>query len=119
MQRVRFFAGDLIAVLLFTLVGRLAHDHGLDPVGIATTAWPFLVALVAGWAVVVGRGGDGDRLLEGAALWLGTLAFGMLIRSRAGGSVEASFIAVAGTFLAATMIGGRWLAAWVRRRRGN
>lgn len=108
-MRTRFILLDVVCVLVFALVGRASHEHGIDPAGVFGTAWPFLVALAAGWAVLIGRGNRGGTLGEGAFVWLITLAFGMLIRSRMGDGVEPSFIAVAGAFLAATMLGGRWL----------
>lgn len=108
-MRTRFLVLDVVCVLVFALVGRASHEHGIDPAGLFGTAWPFLVALAAGWVVLLGRRNEGGSWGEGAFLWLVTLAFGMLIRSRMGGGVEPSFIAVAGAFLAATMLGGRWL----------
>ena len=116
MQRVRWFLGDVAAVAVFALIGRLAHERGLDLAGFAETAWPFMVALLAGWTFVVARGGSGTGLAESLLLWAATLVFGMWIRSRAGGGVEPSFVAVAGTFLAVTMLGGRFVASRLRRR---
>ena len=36
---------DLIVVLLFATIGRLSHGEAADPLGVLTTAWPFVIAL--------------------------------------------------------------------------
>ena len=43
---------DLLAVLVFVLIGRSVHSHGLSLGGIASTAWPFLCGLAVGWCAV-------------------------------------------------------------------
>ena len=43
---------DLVAVVVFAVLGRAAHNEALTPGGIAQTAWPFLAGLLIGWLVV-------------------------------------------------------------------
>ncbi|MFT4294512.1 MAG: DUF3054 domain-containing protein [Micropruina sp.] len=101
---------DLLVVLVFATVGRFSHAEGLDPVGVAVTAYPFVVALLGSTVVLLGLKRPPERLLNGVLVWLGTLVFGMWIRANAGGGVQPSFIVVAGIFLAVTMLGWRLLA---------
>ena len=54
---------DLIVVLLFATIGRLSHGEAADPLGILTTAWPFVIAL-AGVTVALTRA-QLSMLLEG------------------------------------------------------
>lgn len=105
-------AFDAVWVLLFAVVGRLSHGESLDLLGIASTLWPFLVALVGCQVAMVGMKWPMERLLPGLAAWLGTVLFGMLIRSRNGDSVEVSFVIVATLFLGLGMVGWRLINRW-------
>src|ERR1700727_737714 len=41
---------DVCCVLVFVAIGRASHSKGEELAGIASTAWPFLCGLAAGWA---------------------------------------------------------------------
>lgn len=45
------FALDAVLVLVFVLIGRGSHDEGSALIGLLTTLWPFLAALLLGWVV--------------------------------------------------------------------
>ena len=45
---------DLIVVLLFATIGRLSHGEAADPLGILTTAWPFVIALAGVTVALIG-----------------------------------------------------------------
>lgn len=107
---------DVLVVLVFATIGRLSHGDAADPVGIAITAWPFLVALLGLTVAMIGMKRPTDLLLNGAIVWAGTLAFGMWIRANAGDGVQVSFVIVAGIFLAVFMLGWR-LVVRLRGRR--
>ncbi len=104
---------DLLVVLVFATVGRLSHAEGAAVLGIGLTAWPFVVALAASTIALLAMRRPTHTLLNGVFVWLGTLIVGMLLRAGTGGGVQASFVVVAGVFLALTMLGWRLLA---RRR---
>lgn len=106
---------DLVWVLIFAVIGRLSHGEAADPVGVVTTAWPFLVGLIGTTMVLIGLKRPTERPLNGVLAWLGTLVFGMWIRASAGDGVQPSFVVVAGVFLIIGMLGWRLVAA---RRRG-
>ncbi|MFZ0078969.1 MAG: DUF3054 domain-containing protein, partial [Trebonia sp.] len=71
---------DVCCVLVFVIIGRASHTKGEAVGGIASTAWPFLAGLAAGWAAALcrqfisWRRATGERrqqlkwLMSGAAL---------------------------------------------------
>jgi Protein of unknown function (DUF3054) len=108
---------DLVMVLVFVAIGRAAHAHGLSVAGLASTAWPFLAALAAGWLILfVGRR-DGTTLSSGVVVWIATVALGMAFRVVAGQGTAVAFVFVALGFLGLTMLGWRVVVLGVRHRR--
>jgi len=107
-------AADLIAVLLFVILGRRAHDEGSVITGTAATAWPFLAGTATGWVVLLSRRVGPASVRGGIAIVLATVAVGMTLRHLTGGGVQASFVAVATTVLGVLLLGWRALAG--RRR---
>lgn len=114
MNRAVPILSDLVAVLLFALIGRLSH--GLDAVGLFLTGWPFLVACLAAWGVLLLMRDPGTGPRAGLIVWFITLAGGMGLRVASGESAMAAFIIVAAIFLA-LVFGGWRLIAWLMRRR--
>lgn len=109
---------DVVAVIVFATLGRASHQEGLSSAGVAGTAWPFLLGLAIGWAVLAARGavrrGIVTHVGPGITVWLCTWILGLLSRRLfTDGGVQFSFVLVAGTFLALFLIGPRWLG---RRR---
>ncbi|WP_442786767.1 DUF3054 domain-containing protein [Leifsonia sp. ZF2019] len=114
---VMAFAIDAALVLVFVLVGRRSHGESASVVGLFTTLWPFLVALVAGWLVTWAWRRPLAIVWPGIPIWLMTVALGMLIRTSAGQGVQPSFIAVAFVVLGVFLVGWRLVALpFVRRR---
>jgi hypothetical protein len=101
---------DLVAVLLFVGIGRVAHAHGLSIGGMASTAWPFLSGLAAGWVVLTLAHRAPGSLGSGALVCGATVAVGMALRVLAGQGTAAAFVVVALCFLGAAMCGWRLLA---------
>ncbi len=114
MNRAMPILFDLVAVLLFALIGRLSH--GLDAVGLFLTGWPFLVACLVAWGVLLFMRDPGTGLRAGIIVWFVTLAGGMGLRVASGETAAAAFIIVASIFLA-LVLGGWRLIFWMRRRR--
>src|SRR5215207_5463814 len=85
---------DAAFVVVFVLIGRRSHAEGLDPTGVAQTAWPFLVALTAGWLVA-------GAWRHPLAVWPNAVV------------IWATTVAV---FLLGWRLGWRLVAALVRRR---
>lgn len=108
---------DLVMVLVFVAIGRAAHAHGLAIVGLASTTWPFLAALAAGWLTLAVTRRDGMTLSSGLVVWISTVALGMAFRVIAGQGTAVAFVFVALGFLGLTMLGWRVVVLGIRQRR--
>ena len=108
---------DVCCVLAFVAIGRASHDHGESAAGLASTAWPFLTGLAAGWLVTRAWRRPAAIAPAGLGAWLGTAAIGMILRVVAGQGTALAFIAVAPAFLALFLLGWRVaVTAWSRSR---
>ncbi|MDX5311081.1 MAG: DUF3054 domain-containing protein, partial [Rhodococcus sp. (in: high G+C Gram-positive bacteria)] len=111
----------VVLVIVFAALGRASHDEGVDLVGLASTAWPFLAGLTAGWIATAALYKEKfDPWLvvpTGVLAWLSTVVVGMLLRVVTGQGTAGSFIVVASIVLAVFLLGWRLLAGlWARRR---
>ena len=106
---------DVCCVLIFVIIGRASHTQGESLGGIASTAWPFLCGLGAGWAA--SRAWRRPLALRpaGLAAWLGTVALGMLLRVVSGQGTAVAFIIVALAFLGLFLLGWRLIARFLTR----
>jgi peptidoglycan/LPS O-acetylase OafA/YrhL len=108
---------DVCCVLAFVAIGRASHDHGESAAGLASTAWPFLTGLAAGWLVTRAWRRPAAIAPAGLGAWLGTVAIGMILRVGTGQGTALAFISVALAFLALFLLGWRAAtAAWSRSR---
>jgi FtsH-binding integral membrane protein len=101
---------DVLAVVAFVVIGRSAHAKGESLAGIASTAWPFLAGLGAGWVAGSAWRRPAALLPTGVAAWLACVVLGMVLRVVAGQGTAAAFVAVALGFLGLTMLGWRLAA---------
>ncbi len=111
---------DVVLVVAFAAIGRLSHGEqlfGQPGLGLLTTAWPFVVALLVGWAAMRVWRFPLAILGAGVSLWLYTLIGGMLLRVASGSTAEPAFVVVAAVMLATLLIGWRAIAALVRAMR--
>jgi hypothetical protein len=101
---------DAGCVLVFVAIGRAAHHHGDSLAGLASTSWPFLAGLAAGW--LAGRDWRRPEAIvpAGVSAWLGTVAVGMVLRVLAGQGTALAFIGVALAFLGLFLLGWRLAA---------
>jgi Protein of unknown function (DUF3054) len=111
---------DVCCVLVFVIIGRASHTKGETLAGIASTSWPFLTGLAAGWAVVRVSGVRAWRRPwaispAGLLVWLVTVALGMVLRVISGQGTAIAFIAVALVFLGLFLLGWRLIGGLVRR----
>ena len=109
-----FIGLDALAVIVFVIIGRTAHDEESTLAGLVGTAAPFLIALVAAWLVV--RAWESPLSWPtGIGVWIVTAAGGMLLRRFVfNDSTAASFIVVGSVFLGVSLLGWRALALWSR-----
>ena len=108
---------DIGCILLFVVIGRASHSKGETLTGLASTSWPFLGGLAAGW--LAGRAWRQPAALvpAGVAAWLGAVAVGMVLRVIAGQGTAFAFILVALAFLGLFLLGWRLAARLVTRFR--
>lgn len=111
---------DLVIVLVFAATGRRNHGESGALEGIATTAWPFLVGALVGWALVLvtRRSLPAGRLLSsGVMVWLSTVVVGMALRHLTDRGTAWSFVMVTLVFNGALMLGWRAVMSMRERRR--
>lgn len=101
---------DVACVLVFCAVGRRSHDEGVNVVGIATTAWPFLSGTALGWLLARAWRRPTAVVPTGVVVWLCTVAVGMLLRKATAAGMTASFVVVASSVTALLLLG--WRAAF-------
>ncbi|MBF4462841.1 MULTISPECIES: DUF3054 domain-containing protein [unclassified Rathayibacter] len=111
-------AFDAVLVLVFALIGRASHEEDLTAVGVLTTLWPFLAALLLGW--VVSRSWQTpERIVpSGLVVWAVTVAGGMVLRAASEQGVQLGFVVVTAVVLGMFLLGRRALARVLARRRG-
>lgn len=110
-MRASSLALDLAVVVTFAITGRLSHDLGIDPLGIAATAWPFAVGLLLGWIVAAQAGWALRSLRAGLAVWALTLVAGMGLRVLTREGTAGAFVLVATGVLGLGMLGWRVVVA--------
>jgi peptidoglycan/LPS O-acetylase OafA/YrhL len=106
---------DIALVVIFVVIGRASHTKGESLAGIASTCWPFLVGLGAGWLAARAWRRPLPIRPTGLIVWLATVAVGMIARVVSGQGTDPAFIAVALAFLGLFLLGWRLLA----RRHGG
>lgn len=110
---------DVLAVLVFVVIGRRSHDEGSALRGVIETAAPFLIGLVVAW-LGVRAWRRPTALLTGVAIWPVTVLVGMIARrwlfER---STATSFVIVATLFLGACLVGWRFVATRLAARLGK
>ena len=109
---------DAAFVVVFAAIGRASHAEDVLG-GLAVTAWPFLVALVAGWAVTLAWRAPAAPLRTGLPVWALTVVGGMLLRAASGQGVQVAFVIVASLVVGLFLIGWRAVALLVRRARSR
>lgn len=110
---------DFGLVILFAAIGYQTHANELTFNGVVSTAWPFVLALLAAHALLIALRQSATRVLSGVTIWLITVIGGMTIRQITGDGTATAFVVVATLFNATTLLGWRLLAALVARRRSN
>lgn len=98
-------AVDAVLVMLFAAIGVLSHHEPFMhrwPIAV----WPFLLALLVAWAVLLVRRRPVGTLASGVFVWLVTAWGGLAVRVAAGGGFAVSFAIVA------TVVTGVFLLGW-------
>ncbi|HEU5026052.1 MAG TPA: DUF3054 domain-containing protein [Spirillospora sp.] len=120
MRNVVAGALDVCCVLVFVGIGRSSHDEAGSVTGFLGTAWPFLVGLAAGWAVLRAWRRRADAVVPvGIGVWLSTVAVGMVLRVVSGQGIAFTFVLVALAFLGLVLVGWRGVARAAVALRGD
>jgi hypothetical protein len=107
---------DVIGIGIFVVVGRVAHGETADPLGVLSTAWPFLTGALLGW--LAGRvWRDPRSVVAGVIIWLMTWAGGIALRDLSGAGAQLSFVIVAAIVLGVVLVGWRAACAGLHRAR--
>ena len=114
-RRIPVLIADLVAVLVFVLVGRRSHDEGSAIAGTVATAWPFVAGAAVGELAAIRL--PVRSLGAGAVVAAGAVLVGMPLRRLAGGGTPWAFVLVATASLVVFLVGWRVVAAVVERRR--
>jgi hypothetical protein len=110
-------SADVLAVLVFSAVGRSSHAEGVNAFGVLTTAVPFLLGLLIGW--LVGRAWrDPLRLPVGVAVWVAVVVVGLGVRTAFTHRLPLTFVVVAAVSLAVFLLGWRAIARLITRSPG-
>ena len=109
-------AADIIAVVLFVVIGRRSHDEGSAVAGVARVAAPVLIALAIAW--VSARAWLAPMSARtGIAVWSITVVVGLVLRRFAfDRGTAVSFMIVAAIVLGVFLVG--WRAIATRRLAG-
>lgn len=116
-QAIVLAAGaDLVAVLVFAVAGRSSHTEALDPMGVLSTAAPFVLGLVVGW--LAGRAWRAPtRLAAGVTVWVAAVVVGLAVRAAFTHRLPLTFALITAASLAVLLLGWRVVAIAVARAR--
>jgi hypothetical protein len=101
---------DVAAAIVFAIIGRASHGSELSLPGITQTAWPFVVAAIAGSLLASRFGGD-SWWRAGLIAWAVTVLGGVGLRLLGGETAQLPFVVVTAAVLALLLIGWRAIAA--------
>ncbi|QNQ91198.1 DUF3054 family protein [Corynebacterium poyangense] len=115
---------DALAIFLFALLARIAHnsaDLPLSFLGILNSAWPFWLGLALAWAIIYIRRLPGLPLSPaGVLIWVCSVVVGLAIWGiKHAAFPHWSFILVAGITSAILLFGWRFLySRFCTKKRG-
>lgn len=115
-QRLRWFAVDVGAIVVFVLLGRSEHHHGFSLGGEASTLWPFVLGVVVAWLLLWPGSSTGRSLAAGGTIAFVTVVNGQALRVLAGQGTDAAFCVVAFCFVTLFFSLTRAIARWWSHR---
>lgn len=113
---------DVVAIVVFAILGRSSHAEQNTLLGVLGTAWPFLAGALVGHLlcrVLAPLRGDAVGWRPGLVVWASTLVAGMLLRIASGDTAAWPFVIVATIVLAAFLLGWRLIFRLVQRARSR
>ena len=108
-----WLALDVVALVVFVVIGRATHAKGENLNGIISTLWPFAGGLAVGWLYAKAWRRPTALYRTGVPAVIASVALGMVFRVLAGQGTAIAFVFVAFFFLAFCMLGWRFsYSAW-------
>lgn len=107
--------GDVLAVLVFVVVGLLQHDQQLSSMNLFLVGWPFLVGLLVGHLAIRAWNAPFRIWPHGVFIWAITIVAAMAIRTLFSAGTELSFVIVTASVIGALMLGWRAVASYLTR----
>jgi len=98
-------AVDVALVVVFSIIGVLSHSESLAS-RLVPVMWPFLVACLVAWAIMLLRHRPVGTIGAGVFVWLVTAFGGLALRAAAGGGTQFAFMVVT------TVVTGLFLVGW-------
>lgn len=122
MNKFAVLIADLIAIAVFALLARMAHqtdEMPLNFMGWLSTLWPFALGVLVAWIITVSAKRAGEKLWPaGVYTWVITVVIGLVIWGFRNASIPHwSFIIVATVMSGILLLGWRLVARVVLRRR--
>ncbi len=103
---------DVVAVVLFAVIGRASHDESVGVRGVWHTAWPFLVGVGVGLALTAYSHLTPTTVRAGIRVWACAVVIGLVVRKASGGGTAIAFVIVAAIVLGAFLVGWRAVLTW-------
>lgn len=108
---------DVVAVVVFVVVGRSEHDSTGGLAGWFQITWPFVAGVLLGWVLAQAWRAPVAVFPVGLVVWVSTVGGGMLLRFAVGEGTASSFILVTAAVLGVLMLGWRLVHLAVSRFR--
>lgn len=109
---------DVVLIIIFTMLGRQTHEHGITPLGIAQTAAPFLLAyvVVCALALFAWPHRVGSIWPDAVVVWIVTAGLGLLFRVMFGATAAPAFQIVTFVTLGIFLVGHAAIRALIRAK---
>ncbi|ALA68244.1 DUF3054 domain-containing protein [Corynebacterium lactis] len=118
-SRVSTFVIDTVAIIIFAVLARLAHNKPDDPftfLNIVDTFWPFFIGVILG-TLLIAKQVNPRSMKSGSIVWIATVVVGLGIWGiRHAAFPHWSFILVASITSALLLFGWRGAAGAATRK---
>jgi hypothetical protein len=108
---------DVVAVVVFVVIGRANHHESDGVRGVWDTAWPFLLGAALGLALTAYARRTPTSIGTGVRVWVWTVVIGLVVRGASGGGLAPAFVVVATVVLGVFLVGWRLALTWRTWRR--
>ncbi len=109
LSKLKWIIGDLVAVLIFVVIGTRNHNTDTDFAGVVKVALPFVIAVLVAWLVLrpLATPLESETAIK---LWLIVIPVAILLRRFAWDeSTAGTFVIVATAFICAEFVAWRAL----------